>query len=81
MSGDPEQDAKSIRLFVADGEECLIAQSYSKNMGLYGERVGALTIVSDKYWFYIQVTPKFLLSYRDLECLFFENTYYHLVGL
>ena len=35
-----------MRLFVADGGECLIAQSYAKNMGLYGERVGALSIVS-----------------------------------
>ncbi|KAK4401178.1 Aspartate aminotransferase 3, chloroplastic [Sesamum angolense] len=25
--------------------ECLVAQSYAKNMGLYGERVGALSIV------------------------------------
>ena len=45
MSGDLEADAQSVRLFVADGSECLIAQSYSKNMGLYGERVGALSIV------------------------------------
>lgn len=33
-------------MFVADGGECLAAQSYAKNMGLYGERVGALSIVS-----------------------------------
>jgi aspartate aminotransferase len=32
-------------MFVADGGECLAAQSYAKNMGLYGERVGALSIV------------------------------------
>ncbi|KAL0333897.1 UNVERIFIED_CONTAM: Aspartate aminotransferase, cytoplasmic [Sesamum angustifolium] len=40
-----DADAGSIRLFVADGGECLAAQSYAKNMGLYGERVGALSIV------------------------------------
>ena len=34
-------------MFVADGGECLAAQSYAKNMGLYGERVGALSIVRD----------------------------------
>ncbi|KAM1022478.1 hypothetical protein ACFX15_042606 [Malus domestica] len=45
VSGNLEEDAQSIRLFVADGGESLIAQSYSKNMGLYGERVGALSIV------------------------------------
>lgn len=33
-------------MFVADGGECFVAQSYAKNMGLYGERVGALSIVS-----------------------------------
>ncbi|GKD90892.1 aspartate aminotransferase, cytoplasmic-like protein [Tanacetum coccineum] len=32
-------------MFVADGGECFAAQSYAKNMGLYGERVGALSIV------------------------------------
>ena len=35
-------------MFVADGGECFIAQSFAKNMGLYGERIGALTIVSKK---------------------------------
>ncbi|KAK4391674.1 Aspartate aminotransferase, cytoplasmic [Sesamum angolense] len=44
-SGNLDADAGSIRLFVADGGECLAAQSYAKNMGLYGERVGALSIV------------------------------------
>lgn len=45
VSGNLDEDAQSIRLFVADGGECIIAQSYSKIMGLYGERVGALSIV------------------------------------
>lgn len=27
------------------GQELLLAQSYAKNMGLYGERIGALSIV------------------------------------
>lgn len=44
-SGSLDKDAKSVRMFVADGGECLAAQSYAKNMGLYGERVGALSIV------------------------------------
>ncbi|GAB4837259.1 Aspartate aminotransferase 3, chloroplastic [Ancistrocladus abbreviatus] len=44
-SGNLDADAQSIRMFVADGGECLVAQSYAKNMGLYGERVGALSIV------------------------------------
>ncbi|KAL2929149.1 Aspartate aminotransferase cytoplasmic [Bienertia sinuspersici] len=44
-SGSLDEDAQSVRMFVADGGECFIAQSYAKNMGLYGERVGALSIV------------------------------------
>lgn len=44
-SGSLDADAQSVRMFVADGGECLAAQSYAKNMGLYGERVGALSIV------------------------------------
>ncbi|PKI67621.1 aspartate aminotransferase, cytoplasmic-like [Punica granatum] len=44
-SGSLDSDAQSVRIFVADGGECLVAQSYAKNMGLYGERVGALSIV------------------------------------
>ena len=45
-SGSLDKDAHAVCSFVADGGECLIAQSYAKNMGLYGERVGALSIVS-----------------------------------
>ncbi|GAA0139350.1 transaminase [Lithospermum erythrorhizon] len=44
-SGSLDADAQPVRLFVADGGECLVAQSYAKNLGLYGERVGALSIV------------------------------------
>ncbi|KAF7851272.1 hypothetical protein BT93_L4232 [Corymbia citriodora subsp. variegata] len=45
VSGSLEDDARAVRKFVADGGECLVVQSYSKNMGLYGERVGALSVV------------------------------------
>ncbi|PON76515.1 Aspartate/other aminotransferase [Parasponia andersonii] len=44
-SGSLDADAQPIRTFAADGGELLVAQSYAKNMGLYGERVGALSIV------------------------------------
>jgi len=45
-SGDPEADASAFRYFAAQGVGCLVAQSYAKNFGLYGQRVGALNIVS-----------------------------------
>jgi len=41
-----EQDAAAVRLFVASGRELLIANSFSKNFGLYRERVGTLTVVA-----------------------------------
>jgi aspartate/tyrosine/aromatic aminotransferase len=43
--GDLDKDAFAPRLFVEAGLEVLVAQSYSKNLGLYGERVGALNVV------------------------------------
>ncbi|KAL5853374.1 hypothetical protein ACOSQ3_008492 [Xanthoceras sorbifolium] len=45
VSASLDADAQSVHMFVADGGECLAALSYSKIMGLYAERVGALSIV------------------------------------
>eukprot|EP00897_Mesotaenium_endlicherianum_P007086 jgi/Mesen1/6405/ME000329S05567 len=44
-SGSLDQDASSVRRFVERGFEILVAQSYSKNLGLYSERVGAINAV------------------------------------
>ncbi|XP_051137676.1 aspartate aminotransferase, chloroplastic [Andrographis paniculata] len=44
-SGNLDKDASSVRLFVARGMEVFIAQSYSKNLGLYAERIGAINVV------------------------------------
>lgn len=40
-----DQDAQAIRHFAKEGHEMLVAYSFSKNFGLYGERVGFLTII------------------------------------
>lgn len=45
-SGNTNTDAQAVRLFLNDGHEICLAQSYAKNMGLYGERAGAFTVVS-----------------------------------
>ncbi len=45
-TGDLDKDAFAPRLFVDKGLEILVSQSYSKNLGLYGERVGALVMVT-----------------------------------
>ena len=44
-SGDLDKDAFALRLFMADGHLLALSQSFAKNMGLYGERVGAFTIL------------------------------------
>jgi len=40
------EDAASVREMAQPGQELLICSSFSKNFGLYGERVGALTLVA-----------------------------------
>ncbi|KAJ6732262.1 ASPARTATE AMINOTRANSFERASE [Salix purpurea] len=44
-SGSLDADASSVRLFAERGMELLVAQSYSKNLGLYAERIGAINVV------------------------------------
>jgi aromatic-amino-acid transaminase len=41
-----ERDALALNLFVASGLQFLVSTSYSKSFSLYGERVGALSIVT-----------------------------------
>lgn len=44
-SGSIDKDAFAVRLFAKDGHQLALAQSYAKNMGLYGERIGAFTLL------------------------------------
>lgn len=41
-----EEDAFGLREIAAQGVDLLVCSSFSKNFGLYGERVGALTLVT-----------------------------------
>ncbi|KAF2230130.1 aspartate aminotransferase [Viridothelium virens] len=45
-SGSLAQDNFAIRYFIDHGFELAIAQSFSKNMGLYGQRVGAFHYIA-----------------------------------
>ncbi|KAL0227783.1 hypothetical protein RCL1_003926 [Eukaryota sp. TZLM3-RCL] len=51
-SGDLDEDAWAIRLFteraLATGMEMIVTYSFSKNLGLYGQRTGALHIITSK---------------------------------
>jgi len=44
-SGDAEADAAALRLFVAEGHNVALAQSFAKNFGLYGERCGTFSLL------------------------------------
>jgi aspartate/tyrosine/aromatic aminotransferase len=44
-TGDLDNDARAARIFERAGLEFAISQSYAKNMGLYGERIGCTSFV------------------------------------
>jgi aspartate/tyrosine/aromatic aminotransferase len=44
-SGDVDKDAWAVRYFISQGFQMVVAQSFAKNMGLYGERVGAFHVI------------------------------------
>ncbi|KAL1997999.1 hypothetical protein VTN02DRAFT_228 [Thermoascus thermophilus] len=46
-SGDADRDAFAPRHFVKEGHNIALCQSFAKNMGLYGERVGAFSLVCE----------------------------------
>lgn len=41
-----DSDAQAVRLFAKEGHEMMVAYSYSKNFGLYGERVGLISLIA-----------------------------------
>ena len=45
-SGSTSRDAFAVRHFVQEGHQIALAQSFAKNMGLYGERVGAFSLTT-----------------------------------
>jgi aspartate aminotransferase len=45
-SGSTTKDAFALRHFVSQGHQVALAQSFAKNMGLYGERTGAFSLTT-----------------------------------
>jgi aspartate aminotransferase len=45
-TGDVEEDAYAVRLFANSGIDMILGQSFSKNLGLYGERIGCLSVLT-----------------------------------
>lgn len=46
VSGDPDLDASTISMFEAAGVPLLLAATFGKSFGLYGERVGMLSVIA-----------------------------------
>ncbi|KAI8918434.1 pyridoxal phosphate-dependent transferase [Powellomyces hirtus] len=46
-SGSTVRDAFALRFFVDEGHKVMLAQSFAKNMGMYGERVGLFSLITD----------------------------------
>jgi len=44
-SGNPDKDVEAVRFFVKEGHNIALAQSYAKNFGLYGQRVGCFSLL------------------------------------
>ncbi|KAK6454853.1 aspartate aminotransferase/Glutamic oxaloacetic transaminase AAT2/GOT1 [Scheffersomyces xylosifermentans] len=68
-SGDKDKDAWAIRHFYELGLEFVVCQSFSKNLGLYGERVGCVhAVVQDKE--YVPNAQSTLVANFRSECSF-----------
>lgn len=65
-SGDAATDAASIRMFVDDGHLMAMVQSFSKNFGLYGHRVGALSVVGSSAEEAMRVVSQLKLVIRPM---------------
>lgn len=46
VTGDPDTDAFAVRTFADAGVQMVVCSSFSKNFGLYGDRTGALHVVT-----------------------------------
>jgi len=65
-SGDTDQDAFAVRHFIKEGHQPCLAQSFAKNMGLYGERVGAFSIVCDSAEEKVRIDSQIKIVVRPL---------------
>ncbi len=51
VSGDLEKDAYAVQLFAKNKQRMSVIQSFAKNFGLYGQRVGCMSITNeDENW-------------------------------
>ena len=68
-TGDLDNDAYLPQKLASEGMEFLISQSFAKNMGLYGERVGALHVICKSK----EETPKVLSNLKTIIRSMYSN--------
>lgn len=57
-SGNLDTDAYSLRLFAEKTDRIMLSQSFAKNFGLYGERVGCISVVCGDEAEQVKVTSR-----------------------
>jgi aspartate aminotransferase len=65
-SGDLLADSESYKIFIRDGHPIMLSQSFAKNMGLYGMRIGALHVVTSNQEEKINVIDKLKTIIRPM---------------
>jgi len=64
VSGNLDKDGAGIRYFVDQGFEMIIVQSFSKILGLYGERTGAMHVITSSKEVAINVRSQIKMAIR-----------------
>ncbi|MEM8727467.1 MAG: amino acid aminotransferase [Chlamydiota bacterium] len=72
-----EEDAWAIRHFAAQGHEMFVAASYSKNFGLYGERIGCLSVTAKNR----QLSQNLATAFERLARIGYSNPPRHGAGI
>ncbi len=77
--------SSKVRSFVAAGLNLVVACSFSKNFGLYGERLGAVHVVTSNEQEVVAVSVvsvcsacvAFSCSFFHITCVFISNPNFH----
>lgn len=65
-SGDIDRDAVAVRQFLSDGHCIALAQSFAKNMGLYGW-CASRSVVDNNLSYFIHFYPTVTRTYINLQ--------------
>ncbi|MEZ2721132.1 aromatic amino acid transaminase [Paenalcaligenes hominis] len=69
FGADLDEDAKAVRYLADQGIPMLVSSSFSKSFALYGERVGALTVITER----AEESPKVLSQLKRMARTNYSN--------